>query len=105
MKTDDGTPVGDNVIDMSSFRQKKAAEQEFGRGRSPLYVSHLTGKANGGKQPSGDFGERLHRIRASLEKINRLMGELKKMGSMDDFGKKKQTSEKDKATGLSKKET
>lgn len=93
MKTDDGTPpTGENVIDMSSFRQKKATEQEFGRGRTPLYVSHLTGKVSGGKPPSGDLGERLQRIRASLEKINRLMKELKKMGSMDDFSKNDRSS-------------
>jgi len=104
MKTEDGTPTGDNVIDMSSFRQKKAAEQEFGRGRSPLYISHLTGKVTGGKPQTGDFGERLHRIRASLEKINRLMSELKKIGSMDDFGKKADSHRSVKAPSAERKE-
>ncbi len=94
MKTDDSSPSGDNVINLSVFRQKKSAEQEFGRGRSPLYMSHLTGKVTGSlkdpKQAGADFGDRLQRIRASLDKINRLMSELKKIGSMDDFGQKSQ---------------
>ena len=73
------------VVDLASFRKKKAVDQEFARDRQPLYVSHLTGKATGNphakRGETGDFGDRLQRIRTSLEKINRLMGELKKMSS------------------------
>lgn len=74
------------VVDLASFRRKKAVDEELTRGgRNPLYVSHLTGKVTGqphaNRPESPDFGDRLQRIRASLEKINRLMSELKKMSA------------------------
>ena len=90
MKTKDETSLNKeaSVVDMASFRKKKSIDQEFARDRKPLYVSHLTGKVTGnphGKRPeSGDFGDRLQRIRTSLEKINRLMSDLKKMSSSAD---------------------
>ncbi len=70
------------VVDLAQFRKKKQTNEELTKpGRSPLYVSHLTGKATG--NPNGeekqDFGDRLQRIRGSLDKINRLMEELKNM--------------------------
>ncbi len=70
------------VVDLASFRKKKETTAELTKpGRNPLYVSHLTGKATG--TPTGsekqDFGDRLQRIRGSLDKINRLMEELKSM--------------------------
>lgn len=76
------------VVDLASFRKKKDTNEEFARGgRKPLYVSHLTGKVTGSPHLKGpqspDFGDRLQRIRSSLEKINRLMGELKKMSSAE----------------------
>ena len=78
-------PVSGQIVDLARFRKKKEVAEEFGRGREPLYVSHLTGKVTGNphmKSPeSPDFGDRLTRIRSSLEKINRLMSELKKMSS------------------------
>ena len=74
------------VVDLAAFRRKKAVDEELTRGgRNPLYVSHLTGKVTGQPGPKGaespDFGDRLQRIRASLEKINRLMSELKRMSA------------------------
>ncbi len=74
------------VVDLASFRKSKETKTEFGRGREPLYVSHLNGKVTGKpdqKRPgeSADFGDRLTRIRSSLEKINRLMADLKKMSA------------------------
>lgn len=74
------------VVDLASFRKQKTTEAEFARGgRKPLYVSHLNGKVSGSphmKRPdSSDFGDRLQRIRSSLEKINRLMSELKRMSA------------------------
>jgi hypothetical protein len=76
------------VVELAAFRKKKEVGDELARGRNPLYVSHLTGKVTGSphlKGPEGsgsqDFGDRLSRIRASLDKINRLMTELKKMSS------------------------
>jgi len=48
------------------------------KGRTPLYVSHLDGKVYGRpKTEEEDFGDRMQRIRASLEKINQLMADLK----------------------------
>ncbi len=64
-----------NIIDLNAFRQKK-------EGREPLYISHLDGKVKGDPnltRPSAeDFGDRLQRIRTSLNKINSLMAELKR---------------------------
>lgn len=81
------TPSTGEIVDLASFRKKKEVGDEFARGRKPLYVSHLTGKVTGSphmKTPeSPDFGDRLTRIRSSLDKINRLMSELKKMSSSE----------------------
>lgn len=73
-----------NVVELSSFRKKKETAEEFARGRNPLYVSHDTGKISGSKNAKSEeenFGDRYQRIKASLEKINRLMAELKKISS------------------------
>ena len=77
-----------HVVDLASFRKKKEIDQELARGgRRPLYVSHTTGKVTGSSsgadqnEKQADFGDRLQRIRSSLEKINRLMSELKKMST------------------------
>jgi hypothetical protein len=78
---------GATVVDLTTFRRKKEADDEFGRGREPLYASHLTGRVTGSphlKRPDApDFGDRLQRIRASLDKINRLMTELKKLSTAE----------------------
>ena len=70
------------VLDFNSFREKKALEESLTDERTPLFVSHLNGKIKGSphfKRPSSeDFGDRIQRIRTSLEKINALMAELKK---------------------------
>jgi len=44
-------------------------------GREPLFVSHIDGTVKGPNKE--DFGDRIQRIRTSLEKINKLMAELK----------------------------
>ena len=71
------------VVDLAAFRQKKEITDNLARGRNPLYVSHADGKVTGSphlKRPEApDFGDRLQRIRTSLEKINSLMSELKKV--------------------------
>jgi len=74
------------IVDLASFRRKKDVDTELTRGgRNPLYVSHLTGKVSDSSQKqrpdAPDFGDRLQRIRSSLEKINRLMSELKRMST------------------------
>jgi hypothetical protein len=75
------------VVDLADFRKKKTTDEELARGRKPLYVSHGTGKISGSphmKRPeSADFGDRLSRIRSSLEKINKLMSELKRMSASE----------------------
>jgi hypothetical protein len=72
-----------NVVSLSNFRQKKTTDEELARGRKPLYVSHMTGKISDKEsgESEQDFGDRLGRIKASLEKINKLMAELKKMSA------------------------
>jgi len=81
-----------NVVDLSSFRNKKNTENELSPDRKPLYVSHMQGKVTGSPHFKGpdanDFGDRLTRIRSSLEKINSLMSELKKMSKDEDANKK-----------------
>lgn len=71
------------VLDLGAFRAKKK-DSDDSNGRTPLYVSHLDGRIKGSphfKRPSSeDFGDRIQRIRTSLEKINSLMSELKKQG-------------------------
>lgn len=70
------------VLNLASYRQKKEAEDELSRGRIPLHVSHLDGKVKGSphfrRPQTEDFGDRMQRIKTSLEKINQLMAELKK---------------------------
>ena len=84
MKTSNDLKTDAPVVDLASFRKKKETAVEFARGREPLYVSHLKGKVTGPKengQNDADFGDRLQRIRSSLDKINRLMTDLKRMSS------------------------
>lgn len=79
MKTD--KPVLGKVVDLQAYRQNKKLETDFARGRQPLYSSHLDqSAAASAKQNSedDDFGQRMQRIRSSLERINQLMYELKK---------------------------
>lgn len=78
-----------DIINIKDFKERKVKKKEmfdeFGQGREPLYVSHLRGKVTGNKdgKVDPDFGDRLQRIRASLDKINRLMAELKTTGISD----------------------
>lgn len=81
------------IVDFAAFRRKKFVENDLARGRKPLYVSHMDGKISGSphfKGPageaseSGDLGERIQRIRTSLQKINRLMAELKRMSAVEE---------------------
>jgi hypothetical protein len=76
------------VLDFASFRRKKTDEQDLTRGRSkPLYVSHKDGVISANPGHAGttgeDFGDRVSRIKASLERINSLMAELKKMSASE----------------------
>ena len=62
-----------NVIDFSQVKKKQQIDIELsGPHRTPLYVTHTTGKVTGSQ-----FGDSVHRIRASLAKIDSLIAELK----------------------------
>ena len=71
-----------NVTNLNQFKEKKKINENFSNERVPLYVSHLTGKVTAGpklRRPSTeDFGDRIVRIKESLNKINILMDQLKK---------------------------
>lgn len=63
-----------NLIDLDKKRRERNGEPP------KLYVNHTTGKISGSPGPSEpEFGDRLARIRASLDKINKLMRELKEL--------------------------
>lgn len=68
------------VINLQEYKEKR----ELSRGRTPLFVSHLTGVVTAGRhQKARDMGDRLMRIRSSLNKINELMVELKKLSNKE----------------------
>lgn len=72
----------DKITYLRDWKQKKKQEEHLAEGRTPLYVSHKNGKITGSAHPTKhreDLGTRVARIRTSLEKINRLMVELKNM--------------------------
>lgn len=75
----DSKPQTGKVVDLLAYRKTKQTEQELARGRTPLYSSHLESKPKSDLSAADeDFGQRMQRIRTSLEKINQLMFELKK---------------------------
>ncbi len=76
-----------NVINFAEAKAKKQIKEDLAQGRQPLYISHLDGKLKGSPHLNGahlnagehdDFGDRLGRIKTTLEKINRLMSELRR---------------------------
>ena len=75
----------ENVVDFHSFRRKKAEEEYLARGRKPLYVSHSRGHVQGrtDNQHLSDFSDRIANLRYSLEKINALMADLKKLSMVE----------------------
>ncbi len=76
------------IVDFGAFKKKKETEKDLAAGRNPLYVSHLDGKIKGSphlnRPEAENFGDRLQRIRTSLEKINSLISELKKMSGTQE---------------------
>jgi hypothetical protein len=81
--TQGSTPSNPNLVNLHDFKRRKESAEEFVRNeRKPLYVSHLTGRISDSdkvkaKSDANDFGDRLQRIRNSLDKINKLISELK----------------------------
>jgi hypothetical protein len=78
-----------NVVDLKNFKRTRELETQIGRGRTPLHVSHIDGKVKGSPhlktQETDDFGDRMQRIRSSLEKINQLMADLKNTSRPKEF--------------------
>lgn len=78
-----------NVVDFTSFKRNKDSQADLARGRTPLHVSHIDGKVKGSphfrRPEADDFGDRMQRIKTSLEKINLLMTELKKTTRKTEF--------------------
>lgn len=88
MSAVNGNNESGKVLDLASYRQKKDVAAELGHGRKPLYLDQSTGMirkspetAEGQQHP--DFGERLQRIRSSLDRINSLMSELRTLAQKD----------------------
>jgi hypothetical protein len=81
------------VLDFTAFKKKQEVNQEVSRGRKPLYINseqgHVSGTAEGAKSASTgeDFGDRLQKIRTSLDRINNLMADLKKLSAHRDQNK------------------
>jgi hypothetical protein len=72
--------------DVLEFRLRNAEKAGRGTAGKQLRVDHKRGRIAGDPRkgdPVADFGSRLARIRASLEKINRLMDELKRMSAAE----------------------
>ncbi len=83
-----------NVVDLATFKRRKGLKETLSGQRSPLYATHLQpANSSNPKENSTvthgdlDFASRLDRIKNSLEKINHLMSELKKI-SHDQTEKK-----------------
>jgi len=78
-----------NVVDLTVFKRNKDAQVDLTRGRTPLHVSHIDGKVKGSphfrRPEADDFGDRMQRIKTSLDKINQLMTELKKTNRKSEF--------------------
>lgn len=77
------------VIELSAFKKKQETKNEISRNRKPLYVNEasgaVTGRPNAPKQDgkNGDFADRLVKIRGSLDRINQLMSEIKKLSAKE----------------------
>lgn len=84
------SPKQNKILDFSAFKNKQDINKEFSRSRKPLFVNQDKGRISGSSdeaksaQPSEDFGDRLQKIRSSLERINTLMADLKKLSSNRD---------------------
>ncbi len=77
------------VVDFTQFKKTRELETQIAKGRTPLHVSHLDGKLKGSPHfrtpEADDFGDRMQRIRTSLEKINQLMADLKNTSKSNEF--------------------
>jgi predicted transcriptional regulator len=88
MSSNTNIPTETKILDFKSFKQKQETNNEFSRSRKPLYVNkeegRISGNAEGAKSAADkgeDFGDRLQKIRSSLDRINSLMADLKKLST------------------------
>lgn len=79
--SDNETTNKNNIIDIKTYKRNKKLDKELTRNRKPLYISYLDGQIKGSphftKQDDLDFLDRMNRIKDSLERINKLMSDLK----------------------------
>jgi len=73
-----------NVVNLKQWRDKKlkeflAATDHYEPERPTLYVNSQTGKASG--SPNDNFGNRLSNVKESLDKIQTLMKELRRLNN------------------------
>ena len=75
------------VISFNAYKNKDSINSEFSHSRKPLYVNTDDGRISGNPEVAvqgaqeGDLGDRLHKIRSSLDRINALMADLKKLSA------------------------
>lgn len=75
------------VLDFTAFKKKQDTNSEFSRARKPLYINNEDGRVSGTNEgaknaaSTDDFGDRLQKIRSSLDRINTLMADLKKLSA------------------------
>lgn len=81
---DSQTPVS-KVVELSAFKKKRETKEDLTRARKPLYVNHADRSVSGDKSAKADsredFADRLVKIRGSLDRINQLMTEIKKLSA------------------------
>ena len=75
------TESSSNVVNFADFKAKKTATNDLSRNRRPLYVSHLKGTASSDKVENTNLGDRISKIKSSLDRINNLMKDLKSMST------------------------
>ena len=74
----------DNVTYLRDWKAKKLQSKDTDQSRRPLYVNHSTGKISSKPQDPHDLGTRVARVRESLDRINRLMVELKQLSKEEE---------------------
>jgi hypothetical protein len=80
-----------SVTDLAQFRSRKKTDSD--RKKTSLMVSDLDGHVTR-ESSSADFGDRIQKVRTALDKINSLMGDLKRMAK--EGGEPRRSDDRDK---------
>jgi len=86
-------PAVSKIVEFAVFKKKRETKDALARGRKPLYVNHAEGSITGSSKAnplaanSEDFADRLVKIRGSLDRINQLMSEIKKLSVRNESKK------------------